>query len=67
MGAFEFGRSEYPYRGVEYAYTYDHPPTGSLTSSFLAFIAKGESENVIREHGHLPCSAAGASGLCAGE
>ncbi|MBY8341268.1 MULTISPECIES: substrate-binding domain-containing protein [Streptomyces] len=66
-GDIEFGRSEYPYRGVEYAYTYDHPPTGSLTSSFLAFIAKGESENVIREHGHLPCSAAGASGLCAGE
>jgi phosphate transport system substrate-binding protein len=62
----EFGRSEYPYRGVEFAYTYGRAPTGSLASSFLAFIGNGESENVIRAGGHLPCSATVASGLCAG-
>ncbi|WP_405870684.1 MULTISPECIES: PstS family phosphate ABC transporter substrate-binding protein [unclassified Streptomyces] len=63
----EYGRSDYPYRGVEYAYTYDRAPSGSLASAFLAYLGEGVSENVIRAHGHLPCSATVASGLCAAD
>ena len=63
--AIEYGRSEYPYRGVEYAYTYGRVPSGSLASAFLAYLDEGTSENVIRAHGHLPCSATASSGLCA--
>ncbi|MHC3471577.1 PstS family phosphate ABC transporter substrate-binding protein [Streptomyces sp. 7R007] len=65
IGDIEYGRSAYPYRGVEYAYTYDDPPTGSLAAAFLAFVNETISEDVIRRHGHLPCSATLASGLCA--
>jgi ABC-type phosphate transport system substrate-binding protein len=60
----EYGRSEYPYRGVEYAYTYTRPAAGSLAASFLAYVGQGTGENVIRAHGHLPCSATAATGLC---
>ncbi|MGX9887479.1 PstS family phosphate ABC transporter substrate-binding protein [Streptomyces sp. NPDC002276] len=60
----EYGKSEYPYRGVEYAYTYGRPSAGSLTESFLAYVAQGTGENVIRAHGHLPCSATQSTGLC---
>ncbi|MEU6259472.1 substrate-binding domain-containing protein [Streptomyces sp. NPDC047043] len=63
----EYGRSDYPYRGVEFAYTYDRAPSGSLASAFLAYLGEGVSENVIRAGGHLPCSSTAASGLCAGE
>lgn len=63
----EFGRSDYPYRGVEYACTYERAPSGSLASAFLAYLGEGVSENVIRAHGHLPCSATATSGLCAGD
>ncbi|MGI5456587.1 PstS family phosphate ABC transporter substrate-binding protein [Streptomyces sp. CA-249302] len=63
----EYGRSDYPYRGVEYAYTYGRAPAGSLASAFLAYLGEGVSENVIRAGGHLPCSATVASGLCAGD
>lgn len=61
----EYGKSEYPYRGVEYAYTYDRPAAGSLAASFLAYVGQGTGENVIRAHGHLPCSATQSTGLCA--
>ncbi|MET7474992.1 substrate-binding domain-containing protein [Streptomyces sp. NPDC005648] len=63
--AIEYGRSDYPYRGVEYAYTYGRVPSGSLASAFLAYLGEGTSENIIRAHGHLPCSATASSGLCA--
>ncbi|WP_128381716.1 PstS family phosphate ABC transporter substrate-binding protein [Streptomyces cavernae] len=52
----ENGTSDYPYYGVEYAYTYGRPSAGSLTGSFLAYIDLGTSRRVIRDHGHLPCS-----------
>ncbi|MGV9242523.1 PstS family phosphate ABC transporter substrate-binding protein [Streptomyces sp. NPDC003710] len=61
----EYRRSNYPYRGVEYAYTYRRPPTGSLTAGFLAYVSQSTGENVIRAHGHLPCSAAAVLPLCA--
>jgi ABC-type phosphate transport system substrate-binding protein len=63
----EYGRSEYPYRGVEYAYTYGTPSSGSLAAAFLAYIGDTGNENVIRSHGHLPCSATVATGLCSGD
>ncbi|MFF0014615.1 PstS family phosphate ABC transporter substrate-binding protein [Streptomyces sp. NPDC005374] len=53
---------QYPYRGVEYAYTYRTPAPGSLTAGFLAYLDEGTSQDVIRERGHLPCGR--AAGLC---
>ncbi|MFG2464926.1 substrate-binding domain-containing protein [Streptomyces canus] len=52
----------YPYRGVEYAYTYRSPAPGSLAAGFLAYLDEGTSQDVIREQGHLPCGR--AAGLC---
>lgn len=46
----------YPYRGVEYAYTYRSPEPGSLAAAFLAYLDEATSQDVIREHGHLPCA-----------
>ncbi|MFJ3667673.1 PstS family phosphate ABC transporter substrate-binding protein [Streptomyces sp. NPDC090106] len=46
----------YPYRGVEYAYTYRAPKPGSLTAAFLAYLDETTSQDVIREKGHLPCA-----------
>ncbi|MGP4048604.1 PstS family phosphate ABC transporter substrate-binding protein [Streptomyces sp. 2A115] len=63
----EYGRSDYPYRGAEYAYTYHRPPVGSLAASFLAYVGQGTSETVIRAHGHLPCSASEVLKLCGKE
>ncbi|MGW2935972.1 PstS family phosphate ABC transporter substrate-binding protein [Streptomyces sp. NPDC001156] len=60
----EYGRSDYPYRGVEYAYTYGHPPAGSLAAGFLAYISQSVGETVIRSHGNLPCSAPAVLPLC---
>ncbi|QEU92937.1 substrate-binding domain-containing protein [Streptomyces kanamyceticus] len=48
-------RTGYPYREIEYAYTYGLPPADSLASSFLAY-ARGNGLDVIRTHGHLPCA-----------
>ncbi|ORT59326.1 substrate-binding domain-containing protein [Streptomyces sp. CB03238] len=49
-------RSGYPYREIEYAYTYGQPPADSLTSSFLTYLSRGSGQDVIRTHGHLPCA-----------
>ncbi|RST08563.1 phosphate ABC transporter substrate-binding protein [Streptomyces sp. WAC05374] len=49
------GESGYPYRELEYAYTYGRPPADSLTSSFLSHLSRGSGQDVIRTHGHLPC------------
>ncbi|MFD7602688.1 hypothetical protein ACFWAN_19500 [Streptomyces mirabilis] len=51
----EHGTSSYPYREIEYAYTYGQPPADSLASSFLTYISRGNGQDVIRTHGHLPC------------
>ncbi|GAB2863624.1 substrate-binding domain-containing protein [Streptomyces deserti] len=48
--------SAYPYRGVEYAYTYGGTRLGSLADSFLAYLDEGTSRGAIRRHGHLPCA-----------
>jgi len=52
----ENGTSDYPYYGVEYAYTYGRPATGSLINSFLAYLSQGPSQRTIRTQGHLPCT-----------
>ncbi|PBC62444.1 phosphate ABC transporter substrate-binding protein [Streptomyces sp. Tue6028] len=53
--ALEHGSSAYPYREIEYAYTFGQPPADSLASSFLSYVSRGSGQDVIRTHGHLPC------------
>ncbi|GAA4993771.1 hypothetical protein GCM10023335_01820 [Streptomyces siamensis] len=53
--ALEHGSSAYPYREIEYAYTFGRPPADSLASSFLSYVSRGGGQDVIRTHGHLPC------------
>ncbi|MFF3642744.1 PstS family phosphate ABC transporter substrate-binding protein [Streptomyces sp. NPDC002564] len=48
-------KTGYPYREIEYAYTYGQPPADSLAAGFLAY-ARGTGLDVVRTHGHLPCS-----------
>ncbi|MFF7180075.1 substrate-binding domain-containing protein [Streptomyces sp. NPDC008121] len=52
----EIGASTYPYREIEYAYTWGQPAADSLTSSFLAYLSRGGGQDVVRAHGHLPCA-----------
>ncbi|MGW8763501.1 substrate-binding domain-containing protein [Streptomyces sp. NPDC055815] len=52
----EIGTSPYPYREIEYAYTWGLPPTDSLTASFLTYLRSGRGQDVISAHGHLPCA-----------
>ncbi|MFD7647722.1 phosphate ABC transporter substrate-binding protein, partial [Streptomyces albidoflavus] len=49
------GHDAYPYREIEYAYTYGRPPADSLAAGFLAFTTRGPGQDVVRTHGHLPC------------
>ncbi|GAA3299840.1 substrate-binding domain-containing protein [Streptomyces cinereospinus] len=53
----ELGGSRYPYKDVEYAYTYGTPEPGSVAAGFLAYLDESTSQNVIRTRGHLPCLA----------
>jgi ABC-type phosphate transport system substrate-binding protein len=55
VDAIEHGTSDYPYREIEYAYTWGRPPADSLASSFLTYLTRGNGQDVIRTHGHLPC------------
>ncbi|MZD09229.1 phosphate ABC transporter substrate-binding protein, partial [Streptomyces sp. SID5785] len=46
----------YPYREIEYAYTFGRPPADSLASSFLSYaVDNGTGKGVVATHGHLPC------------
>lgn len=63
--AIERGVSPYPYREIEYAYTYRRPAADSLTSSFLSYVVKGNGEDVIRSYGHVPCYTPVGMKLCA--
>ncbi|GGT38821.1 substrate-binding domain-containing protein [Streptomyces purpureus] len=60
----EIGESTYPYREIEYAYTYGQPPADSLTSSFLTYLSRGSGQDVIRTHGHLPCATPKGLRIC---
>nr|WTB32691.1 substrate-binding domain-containing protein [Streptomyces sp. NBC_00830] len=61
------GSSTYPYREIEYAYTYGQPPADSLTSSFLGYLSRGNGQDVIRIHGHLPCATPKGLRICGEE
>ncbi|MFD7442078.1 substrate-binding domain-containing protein [Streptomyces sp. NPDC059909] len=50
------GTSAYPYREIEYAYTYGQPPADSLASSFLGYMRQGGGQDVVTTHGHLSCA-----------
>ncbi|MFD7323585.1 substrate-binding domain-containing protein [Streptomyces sp. NPDC059875] len=60
----EIGESTYPYREIEYAYTWGEPPADSLTSSFLTYLSRGSGQDVIRTHGHLPCATPKGLRIC---
>ncbi|MFC7305732.1 PstS family phosphate ABC transporter substrate-binding protein [Streptomyces monticola] len=53
----DIGTSAYPFREIEYAYTYGRPPADSLVSSFLNYTIRLGGQDVVRTHGHLPCQA----------
>jgi ABC-type phosphate transport system substrate-binding protein len=63
----EITESGYPYRELEYAYTYGQPPADSLTSSFLTYLSRGAGQDVIRTHGHLPCATPEGLRVCGEE
>lgn len=65
VDAIERGSSAYPYREIEYAYTYGQPPADSLASSFLTYMIRGNGQDVIRTHGHIPCWTPEGMKLCA--
>ncbi|PAZ13890.1 phosphate ABC transporter substrate-binding protein [Streptomyces sp. SA15] len=65
VDAIEHGTNPYPYREIEYAYTYGRPPADSLASSFLTYLARGNGQDVIRTHGHIPCWTPEGLELCA--
>ncbi len=60
----EIGESAYPYREIEYAYTYGQPPADSPASSFLAYMSRGSGQDVIRTRGHLPCATPKGLRIC---
>ncbi|WP_217552269.1 substrate-binding domain-containing protein [Streptomyces sp. GbtcB6] len=65
VDAIERGVSPYPYREIEYAYTYGQPSATSLASSFLSYVEKGNGQDVIRSYGHVACYAPATMKLCA--
>ncbi|MXM64845.1 solute-binding protein [Streptomyces sp. HUCO-GS316] len=65
VDAIEHGANAYPYREIEYAYTYGRPPAHSLASSFLTYLSRGNGQDVIRTHGHIPCWTPEGLRLCA--
>ncbi|MFD4598366.1 substrate-binding domain-containing protein [Streptomyces sp. NPDC058464] len=65
VDAIEHGDSSYPYREIEYAYTYGWPAADSLVSSFLSYVRTGNGQDVIRSYGHLPCYIPVGMKLCA--
>ncbi|MFD7707309.1 substrate-binding domain-containing protein [Streptomyces sp. NPDC059785] len=60
----EHGSTAYPYREIEYAYTYGSPPADSLASSFLAYLSDGSGQDVVTTHGHLSCGTAVGLRIC---
>ncbi|WP_411070945.1 PstS family phosphate ABC transporter substrate-binding protein [Streptomyces sp. cmx-4-25] len=60
----ELGASGYPYREIEYAYTWGEPPLDSLTAGFLAYLTRGAGQDVVRVHGHLPCATPRGLRIC---
>ncbi|MFE3517727.1 substrate-binding domain-containing protein [Streptomyces sp. NPDC059166] len=57
------GTSDYPYREIEYAYTYGSPPADSLVAGFLNYL-DNYGEEIMRANGHLPCATPKGTRLC---
>lgn len=57
------GTSSYPYREIEYAYTYGSPPADSLVAGFLNYV-DNYGEEIMRTSGHLPCATPKGMRLC---
>ncbi|GII54265.1 phosphate-binding protein [Planotetraspora thailandica] len=49
------GDNTYRFTEIEYAYTDGAPASGSLTSSFLNYVIRGNGQEVLKTFGHLPC------------
>ncbi|MFJ6568920.1 substrate-binding domain-containing protein [Streptomyces sp. NPDC091292] len=60
-------KNGYPYREIEYAYTFRRPPAESLAASFIAFMSRGTGQDIIRDLGHLPCQTTEGFGICGAE
>ncbi|MFB8024690.1 MULTISPECIES: substrate-binding domain-containing protein [unclassified Streptomyces] len=58
--------SGYPYREIEYAYTYGSPPASSLVAGFLNYL-DNYGEEIMRTSGHLPCATPRGMRLCGEE
>ncbi|OEU90411.1 phosphate ABC transporter substrate-binding protein [Streptomyces abyssalis] len=54
----------YPYREIEYAYTYGQPSAGSITAGFLDYLVTGSGRHAVRGQGHLPCASPPNEQLC---
>jgi ABC-type phosphate transport system substrate-binding protein len=61
------GTSGYPYREIEYVYTYGRPAADSLAASFVNYLSRGAGQDVIRDQGHFPCFAPEGLRLCGGK
>ncbi|PBO29085.1 phosphate ABC transporter substrate-binding protein, partial [Streptomyces albidoflavus] len=48
------GHDAYPYREIEYAYTYGRPAADSLAVGFLAFATRRPGLAMGRPHSHPP-------------
>ncbi|WP_176709942.1 PstS family phosphate ABC transporter substrate-binding protein [Streptomyces sp. Wb2n-11] len=54
----------YPYWQTEFAYTYGEPPADSIAAGFLRYLANEVGKDVLRSHGHRPCSELAKPLLC---
>ncbi|MET9817215.1 MULTISPECIES: substrate-binding domain-containing protein [unclassified Streptomyces] len=61
------GTSGYPYREIEYAYTYGRPRADSLAASFINYATRGAGQDVVRDQGHFPCLSPEGLRLCGGQ
>ncbi|WP_405389969.1 substrate-binding domain-containing protein [Streptomyces sp. NBC_01102] len=57
--------SPYPFRETEYAYTYGRPSAGSPAAGFLGYLSRGGGQDIMLDHGHLPCATPKGMRLCA--
>lgn len=57
--------STYPFREIEYAYTYGRPPAGSPAAGFLDYLSRGGGQGIMLNHGHLPCAMPKGMRVCA--
>jgi ABC-type phosphate transport system substrate-binding protein len=46
---------QYPFWAVEYLYTYEKPPTGSLLLAFIDYMFSGDATKRLADEGDVPC------------